>query len=190
MTTRRDTLLDAAIDVLGRYGARRLTHRAVDAAAGCPPGSTSNYFRTRDALLAGVVDRVVERERAAWQRLARSDPPTGAAGLARLLTDLALLATGPNRTLTLARYVLLVEGALDDRLRAALVEGGRRAGEGGADLLRSAGSTDADRHSRLVENCWTGLVLHQLALSHPDFDPRAELEVLIESLVRRTGQEA
>jgi AcrR family transcriptional regulator len=189
VSARRETLLDAAVDVLGRYGARRLTHRAVDSAAGCPPGSTSNYFRTRDALVGGVVERVVDRERDAWKGLAEASPPTSPDGLARLLADLALLATGQNRTLTLARYVLLVEGALDASLRARLAAGGRRAGEGGADLLRSAGSADPDRHSRLVENCWTGLVLHQLAMPHPDFDPRPELEALVGALVPRSAAE-
>ena len=49
---------------------RRLTHRAVDAAADLPLGSTSNRFRTRDALLVGVLGRILERETAIWTRLA------------------------------------------------------------------------------------------------------------------------
>ena len=51
MPDRRTTLLDAALELVGTQGMRGLTHRAVDAAADLPPGSTSNYFRTRAALL-------------------------------------------------------------------------------------------------------------------------------------------
>src|SRR5687768_11877636 len=55
---RRDRLADAAIEVLARLGARGLTHRAVDAEAGEPPGTTSRYFRTREALMSGVAQRI------------------------------------------------------------------------------------------------------------------------------------
>lgn len=54
---REARLADAAIEVLAREGSRGLTHRAVDAQAGEPPGTTSRYFRTRDALVRGVVAR-------------------------------------------------------------------------------------------------------------------------------------
>src|SRR5262245_42599709 len=53
MKSRELVLLDAAIEVLAERGTRGLTHRAVDARAGLPLGSTSNRFRTRNALLGG-----------------------------------------------------------------------------------------------------------------------------------------
>jgi len=71
--SRQEELLDAAIAVLGGQGVRQLTHRAVDVAAGLPSGSTSNYFKTRDALLVGIVDRFVARERAGWAGGSRAD---------------------------------------------------------------------------------------------------------------------
>ena len=55
---RRETLLDAAIQVLGERGMRALTHRAVDAEAGVAAGSTANHFPTREGLLEAIVDRV------------------------------------------------------------------------------------------------------------------------------------
>jgi len=58
VSSRRDTLLDAAIRVLGERGMRALTHRAVDAEAGVPAGSTVNYFSTRNALFEAIVERV------------------------------------------------------------------------------------------------------------------------------------
>ncbi|MFL1438280.1 TetR/AcrR family transcriptional regulator [Nocardiopsis protaetiae] len=48
---RRRALLDAAIDVLAEEGARGLTFRAVDARAGVPTGTASNYFADRAQLL-------------------------------------------------------------------------------------------------------------------------------------------
>ena len=42
MADRRTAILDAALELVGTLGMRGLTHRAVDAAAGLPPGSTSN----------------------------------------------------------------------------------------------------------------------------------------------------
>ena len=44
---RRERLLDAAIELVGLQGLTALTHRAVDAAAGVPTGTASNYWRTR-----------------------------------------------------------------------------------------------------------------------------------------------
>src|SRR5664279_596003 len=70
MSDRENRLLDAAIHVLGTGGMRRLTHRAVDAGAGLPVGSTSNRFRTRDALLSAVLRRILEREGQVWTRAA------------------------------------------------------------------------------------------------------------------------
>lgn len=58
---RRNAIADAGLNVIATEGARGLTHRAVDRAAEVPAGTTSNYFRTRDALLAGLVDRVYTR---------------------------------------------------------------------------------------------------------------------------------
>lgn len=58
---RRSALADAGIRVLAEEGARGLTHRAVDAMAGTPRGTASNYFATRDELIAALVDRIGER---------------------------------------------------------------------------------------------------------------------------------
>ncbi|MFG2005793.1 TetR/AcrR family transcriptional regulator [Spirillospora sp. NPDC048911] len=59
-TERRQAMADAAIDVLGEVGVHGLSHRAVDERAGLPVGTASNYFRSRDALLAAAAERVAE----------------------------------------------------------------------------------------------------------------------------------
>ena len=58
---RRTELQDAAIRVIAAKGGRGLTHRAVDAEAKVPTGTTSNYFRSRQALIDAIVGRIGER---------------------------------------------------------------------------------------------------------------------------------
>jgi DNA-binding transcriptional regulator YbjK len=118
---RRDRLRDAAIEVLATEGGRGLTHRAVDAAAGLPPGTTKNYFPTRQSLLQAVAERCTEL----YQELPRpqiSDPSTLVAMMRTLLADVA----GPGRLRMLAFGQLRAEAArapwlaaIVDRITAA-----------------------------------------------------------------------
>jgi AcrR family transcriptional regulator len=57
---RRNQLTDAGIEIVARCGLHGLSHRAVDEQANAPRGTTSNYFRSREALVAAVVQRVVD----------------------------------------------------------------------------------------------------------------------------------
>ncbi|MBO3742263.1 TetR/AcrR family transcriptional regulator [Actinoplanes flavus] len=183
MGSRRDELLDAAIEVLGQSGIHGLTHRRVDAAAGLPAGSTSNLFRTRDALLEAVAERFTERETANWERLAFGVPPATPREFALLMTLFAREATGPSRTLTLARYAMLVEAGIQPELRARLRETGGRVNTWFMAWLRFAGSTDPERHAPILMNHWTGAVLHELAMPDPDFDPSAQFTALAEAVL-------
>ncbi len=75
---RAELIGETAIEVLAAEGARGLTHRAVDRAAGLPPGSTSNYARTREALLACALTRITELEAADAAAVLNAPPPPGA----------------------------------------------------------------------------------------------------------------
>ncbi len=55
---RRTALVDGAIEVLARDGARGLTFRAVDTEASVPAGTASNYFHNRDDLFHQVGQRI------------------------------------------------------------------------------------------------------------------------------------
>lgn len=57
---RRTKLTDAAIEVVVHEGLHGLSHRAVDEAANVPRGTTSNYFRSRDALLEATTRRLMD----------------------------------------------------------------------------------------------------------------------------------
>ena len=181
MRDRRTHLLDAAIEIVGTGGMRGLTHRAVDAAAGVAAGSTSNYFRTRDALLTAIVDRfvVLEREMAEGPRGEVEATPEG---VARALGDFCRRATGPGRVVTLARYAILVEAAQKPELARLLVRGADQVDTWALDLVARAGSQHPARDEGILANYVTGLVLHQLSLPSPDFDPTQSLAALIDTL--------
>jgi AcrR family transcriptional regulator len=189
VSNRREELLDAAISVLGERGIHGLTHRAVDAAAGLPVGSTSNNFRTRDALLNAVVERISDRERANWENLATTIYPVTPQELARAMAAFAREATGPQRALTLARYAILVEAGIHPSLRAQLLATGARVNAWFTNWLRIAGSTDPERDAPIIANHWTGIVLHELAIPDPAFDPYPQIAVLVTSVVRPGSKE-
>jgi AcrR family transcriptional regulator len=182
VTSRREVILDAAIGLLGGEGVHRVTHRAVDAAAGLPAGSTSNYFRTRDALLNAVVERFAARERANWDEAAATVAPASPAALAEALGRFIRDAVGPHRTLTLARYAILVESAHHPALRAQLTATGGRVRAYHVTWMRLVGSTNPERDTAIVQNYATGLMLHELAYPKPDFDPVPPLTALIATL--------
>jgi AcrR family transcriptional regulator len=103
---RRDLLRDAAIEVLAADGGRGLTHRAVDAAAGLPPGTAKNYFPTRQSLLLAVAERCAELY-LALPRPQVSGRPALVAMMSALLADVV----GPGRLRLLALVELQAEAA-------------------------------------------------------------------------------
>lgn len=59
---RREELAQAALEVLGEYGSRGFTHRALDRHLGLPEGTTSAYFRRREDLVAMAIRTVFARD--------------------------------------------------------------------------------------------------------------------------------
>lgn len=107
---RRGQLADAAIEVLAHVGARGLTHRAVDAAAGVPAGTTSRYFRTREALLAGVVEQAIGSLTDSLQRMGTVGRPLGPGALAEAMAQTIHEAVTTRRTRSAAILELMLEG--------------------------------------------------------------------------------
>ena len=183
MTPRQAQILDAAIETIGTAGMRGLTHRAVDEAAGLPQGSTSNHFRSRDALLTGVAERFAERERAAFEEIARTEVVVTGADLGRTIGRFAIEATRDHRSLSLARYSLLVESALQPTLQQMMREGGAAVNAWGLQWLRAVGSPHPERDWVVLANFVTGLVLHELARPTDGFDPSPRITELITILL-------
>jgi DNA-binding transcriptional regulator YbjK len=181
MADRRTLLLDAALELVGTQGMRGLTHRAVDTAAGLPPGSTSNLFRTRDALVLGIVELFIARERAmvTGPRDEVDPTPDGVAAALGRFVDRAL---GPDRAVTLARYAILVETAQNPDLREGMAPGADEVDTWALDLIIRGGSQAPQRDLQVLANYMTGLVLHELALPSADLDAAARIRSVIDTL--------
>ena len=176
---RQDLVLDAAIRVLGTGGSRALTHRAADTEAGLPLGSTSNLFRTREALLSGVLGQILKHETQAWAALgAGLTPQNFAEVVGGFVTSLA----GRRRDLTLARKAIFLEATFSPGLRHQIAEGQRRLAEWAAPLVAGLGSSRPEADLRLILAFIDGLLSAQLANPVRDFDPAAALTVLMRGL--------
>ncbi|MCE0538752.1 TetR family transcriptional regulator [Kineosporia rhizophila] len=163
MPSRREELLDAAIEVLGGQGVRGLTHRAVDAAAGTPAGATANYFKTRESLLGAIAERFAERDAQAWEAIAGLIRPTTSAELAAALTAYVQRALGPDRAVTVARFGLFVEAALRPDLQERLAGPSRELRQWATEWLSGIGSAEPAAECNALMDYLDGLMLHHLA---------------------------
>ncbi|WBP90709.1 TetR/AcrR family transcriptional regulator [Kitasatospora cathayae] len=160
---RRTVLADAAIGVLADAGVRGLTHRAVDAAAGLPVGTTSAYLRTRQALLTALVRRLVELDQGELQALGERATVRSADELVENIRELMRhRLTGAGRRRSLARYACAVESVRDPELREILVP---RENAGRAVVrafLADQGVADPDGRTATLLACIDGLVFDRL----------------------------
>ncbi|TVS84543.1 TetR family transcriptional regulator [Mycobacterium helveticum] len=118
---RRRALCDAAIQLLADDGAKGLSHLKVDRKAGVPDGTTSFYFRTREALLRAVAERLAERDLADLQSVVDSSDGRGENLSPSRLSQVVIQAgTEPQLSRTRARYELTMQAARDPALAAIL----------------------------------------------------------------------
>ncbi|MEU5543630.1 TetR family transcriptional regulator [Streptomyces sioyaensis] len=189
MARRREQVLDAGIQVLGSEGARRLTYQAVDAAAGVPSGTASNYFRNRTALIDGIVDHLQELERRDWEAFAAAAAPADTDELAAAVGRFLRYATGPERARTAARFALYLEATSRPELRPALTRGREAVVGWGAEWLRRFGSPAPRRHCGILLDYMDGVVFRQLAFPDEDFDPVPGIRELLSGLLDRSPQD-
>ncbi|MDI6943965.1 TetR family transcriptional regulator C-terminal domain-containing protein [Microbacterium barkeri] len=173
MARTRELVVEAAIALLGEEGMRSFTHRRVDRRAGLPEGSTSNYFRTREALLAGVVDGIVASELDTAEPLP-GDPDAFVDALAGMVEFI----TGPRRTHTIARHALFLEASHDPELSAKLSSSRERYVAVVSDAVARLGAPDPDASAAAVMSVCEGLILHRIARGDTS-DPRPAIAVAI-----------
>jgi DNA-binding transcriptional regulator YbjK len=171
----KDRALRAAVEEVGDNGIRALTHARVDARAGLPKGSTSNWFRSRAALLAGVIEHLAEEERA----MAPTRDVTTPDELVELICTLIEIASGPQAARTRVRLALSLEAAHNPDLLAPLQVQRAAFVEWTADLLAQVGAQHAEQAARTVLACGNGLLFHKLTV-----DPDAEIRPVIERCLR------
>lgn len=179
---RRSALADAGIRVLAEEGARGLTHRAVDAAAGTPRGTASNYFPTRDALVSALVDRIEER----------LTPDPGAVPSAGVRPpDRALFADylrdvvrrlGADPHVSLALFELRLEAARRPSVAATLGAWRQRAFQEGVAFNDDAGLPGGRTEIALFHYALDGLMLDNLTVP---LDTGLSLDAAVDELVDR-----
>ena len=172
---RCDLVADAAISLIARSGVRALTHRAVDAEAGVPLGTTSNYFRTREALLNGVAERLKMHDRRVV--LAGGGVPTEVVAWADMLGQYVVAMATEYGYLARARIALTTEvpeqmAGPHARLKAGI-----------ARALGPFGVDDAEGDAQHVIDYIDGVIIHcvYLAAALPDAD------VIAQNVLRLVG---
>lgn len=171
---RRDLLLEAAIRVISDQGMRGLTHRAVEAEAGVPHGSTTYYFGTRHELLTALMAYMSERGRREIEPIAR--------GMTLLLADrskpidLDSIARAyvawidSAAEIELARYELQVTAARDPEMKQLMTENCdvfRRMCE---PIVIACGSSNPSRDANILQAALDGWMFDRLTHSEPSDD--------------------
>ncbi|MFJ4224813.1 TetR/AcrR family transcriptional regulator [Microbacterium sp. NPDC089695] len=177
---RRREITDAGLRVLAAEGSRGLTHRAIDQAAGLPVGTTSNYFRSRDALVEGLVERIGERLAPTDDDLARraADAPSRAL-FADYIRDIVRRLT-TDRDVTMALFELRLESSRRPEV-AALLGAWQRAGfEGDVAFNAAAGLPGGRREIALFHYAIDGLLLDRLTTP---IDPTTSTDDIVDDLV-------
>ncbi|MBR8740285.1 TetR/AcrR family transcriptional regulator [Nocardiopsis sp. MG754419] len=173
MSQTRARALDAAIDLVGTRGLHALTHGKVDTAAGLPRGSTSNHFRTRAALVRGVVERLEELDHRDWAGLEGSEA-TSLDGLVDTVALFVSETTTTHRVRTVARYTLTMEAAHSLEVRASLNRGHDLIRGWVTEILTDLGAADPHAAARTLLAYADGLIMH--ALVRPEVvEPRGQL---------------
>ena len=170
---RQDAIADAAIHLVATRGLRGLTHRAVDTEAGLPPGSTSYYLRTRNALLTACVRRMLSRDVSAM-------PPAGADPV-ELMVGMTVGLANDRPDDLVARYELSLEASRQPELRTAINEGGQELRAMLAQLLDGLGVPEPEAAAWPVAAMMDGLMYDRVAGAGATLSPEA-----FEAAVRRS----
>jgi AcrR family transcriptional regulator len=173
--TLKERALDAAVDLLGTQGLRALTHARVDDHAGLPKGSTSNYFRTRKALLSGVLSRLAQLDVSA---VGTSLLPASREELVDALCGLLDHISRDRRVPTTARLVLFLEASHDEDLRASMTHDREAMESIVVVALARLGARDPVTAAAAVAACFEGLLLHRIA-RHDASDPRPVFQMVV-----------
>jgi AcrR family transcriptional regulator len=176
----RERALEAAVELLGAEGVRALSHARVDERAGLPPGSTSNWFRTRRALLGGIVDWIAERERADFEPAALATI-SGVDELIEGLCAMTELQAGPFAARTRARYALFLELADDPELGEPLRRQRREFEQWTERIVTAVGIADPVPATGALMALGDGLLLHRLTVD-PELDMRPAIERAVRAL--------
>jgi DNA-binding transcriptional regulator YbjK len=189
---RRTEIVDTAIDILADAGVGGLTHRQIDERAGLPAGTTSNYFRTRLALLEATAARTAELH---WQHVEALQTVIGVpmsrdsvvAMLARMISD----PDGQHRRRTLARFELFLEGTRRPELQPFINKLHAAAIESARVVLHAAGIDPSTEQIDELTRVLNGLLFSNMTISRQQStadDPTGAVGRLLQSVLELPNQ--
>lgn len=179
---RRVQVAEAATRVLVSKGFRGLTHRSVDRHAGLPAGTTSNHFRTYQALVDAVQERAIGSFAISAYETLRA-LPRNVAALRRLLERILAAALADDAFQGMALVVFVLEAANNPSVAEGVTGLLDMWGMGFARWFDDVGTSDPVLHGHLVQSFMVGMVLmHHL---HPQggLDQAAGVEPLVWGLL-------
>lgn len=192
---RRALIADSAIEIVAHQGLRALTHRAIDAHAELPAGSTSYYCRTRKQLLELAAKRLGSHlfqvnSQLDIVNLDHRDVPK----LARSFSEHIIQLTTTHRDHVVARSALMLEltGTPEgDYLTHCLFPTDQLTELFSADGVKYIDTTVRTVQSLLEGLLWeltTGKHLRETLAAPPDVSHvEYALEPLLKNLERRAG---
>ncbi|GAA3729794.1 DNA-binding transcriptional regulator YbjK [Spinactinospora alkalitolerans] len=180
---RRAALVDAAIEVLAREGARGLTFRAVDAEAAVPAGTASNYFADRDTLFTQAGGRIYERLQPEPAHIAESlKGPRDRARVTELMRELVDRVSA-YRSGYLALLELRLEATRRPELRAVLTRRIRADVDANIAYHLDSGLPGDATTVVLLYLAMNWLIVERLTL--PDIFPEERIHDLVTEVVER-----
>jgi AcrR family transcriptional regulator len=154
----------------------------VDAEAGTPPGTTTNYFRTRADLLGGLAVRIFERIGPSPERLAElSEPAPSVELFATYIRDIVERLLGA-RELTLALFELRIEAARNPTMAGLIGATLRNGFEADVAFNAARGLPGGPVEIALMHYAVDGMILDQLSTP---IAPGLTTDQVVDSLVRR-----
>ena len=181
---RREQITHAALEVLGQEGSRGLTHRAVDSRAGAPPGTTTNFFPTRSALLGAALRRHVELDTPPSSELVEVEGLELDDEQAKelILGALDHLLRADARSLLTARFELVLESTRRPELHAEFELARERFVNLAQSLLRARGCARSRPHAVQLAATLDGVLVDQLlgtagALGRQDIEDLVERQL-------------
>jgi AcrR family transcriptional regulator len=188
---RRDELIDAAIDIVARHGLHGLSHRVVDERAAMPRGTASNYFRSREALVAAMVQRIVDLHFALIAELrAKHQRKNPALRVTDLLADVVdrALTEFPHRYLAL--FELALESSRKPELRPEFDRIAEEAMKLTYDAHRGSDGEPSQRNIELLNAFYNGVLFTYLVMPQtlggrsPGEITRTMLQMVLEPATR------
>jgi len=186
---RRTAIADTIIEILATHGSRGLTHRAVDAAAGLPDGSSSYYFRSRGALLIAAAERLAQLDMVGDgdpEPAVAAEPVTGVGDLCDRFAHLVHEQATTHRRRTVARYELSLEATRNPEVAAVITEIGSRFTEVAARTLGNLGTRDPLSDARALIAVCAGLVFESTLGAQQPYTEQEMRAVIFDLLTART----